>query len=118
MQKDHPDDVVSIALNVDHNEEDTAPTDELQKEVLAILTERNMETTNVICSTPFDTMLDKYELFSLPAAIVFDREGKKLEVFEGDLNYEKQVFPLIEKQLSPDGAAAEEAAPEAETEQQ
>ncbi len=107
MQKDHPDDVVSIALNVDHNEEDAVPTEELQQEVLAILSERNMETTNVICSTPFDTMLDKYELFSLPAAIIFDREGKKLEVFEGDLNYEKQVFPLIEKQLSPDGAPAE-----------
>ena len=106
MQKDYPVDVVSIALNVDHNEEDTAPTDELQQEVLAILAERNMETTNVICSTPFDTMLDKYDLFSLPAAIVFDRDGKKLEVFEGDLNYEKQVFPLIKQQLSPDGAAA------------
>lgn len=116
MQKDYPDDVVSIALNVDHNEEDTAPTDELQQEVLAILTERNMETTNVICSTPFDTMLDKYELFSLPAAIVFDRDGKKLEVFEGDLNYEKQVFPLIKQQLSPDSVATGEA--EAETEPQ
>ncbi len=108
MQKEHPDDVVSIALNVDHNEEDAAPTDELQKEVLAILTERNMETTNLICSTPFDRMLDKYELFSLPAAIVFDRDGQKLEVFEGDLNYEKQVFPLIEQQLAPDGAVAKE----------
>ncbi len=116
MQKDHPDDVVSIALNVDHNEEGTAPTDELEKEVLAILTERNMETTNVICSTPFDTMLERYELFSLPAAIIFDREGRKLEVFEGDLNYEKQVFPLIEQQLSPDGHPAEsEAKAESET---
>ena len=118
MQKDHPTDVVSIALNVDHNEEDAAPTDELQQEVLAILTERNMETTNVICSTRFETMLNKYELFSLPAAIIFDREGNKLEVFEGDLNYEKQVFPLIEKQLSPEDAAAGEAASEAETELQ
>jgi len=117
LQKKYPDDVVPIAVNVDHDVEDAVPSKEVREAVLATLNELKMETTNVICSTPFETMLDRYELFSLPAAIVFDRDGQKLAVFEGDLNYEKQVFPLIARQLAPasDGPAEVDGEAESKT---
>jgi thiol-disulfide isomerase/thioredoxin len=115
LQKKYPDDVVPIAVNVDHDVEGAAPSDEIREAVLATLNELKMETTNVICSTPFETMLDRYELFSLPAAIVFDRDGQKLAVFEGDLNYEKQVFPLIAQQLAPASDVPAEAEAASET---
>lgn len=101
MQKKYPDDVVGISLNVDHDQADTAPSDDLREEVLAKLSELNLETVNLMTSDPFDEMLERYDLFSLPAAIVYDREGKKLKTFEGDLSYEKQIFPLLESVVSP-----------------
>ena len=111
MQKSHPEDVVAIAINVDHEAADAAPSDELRQEVLATLTELNLEVTNVIASDAYDSMLERYDLFSLPAVIVYGRNGEKLEVFEGDLNYETQVVPLIERQLAPSTDAPEAANP-------
>ena len=115
MQKSYPDDVVVISLNVDHEQEGGAPSDELRKDVLAKLSDLKLQTINVMSSDAYDDVLARHDLFSLPAAIVYDRDGKLLKVFEGDLSYEKQIFPLLAElttsdEISP--AAAEAVTPD------
>ena len=95
MQNEYPDDVVAISLNLDHDS-GKKPADDLQADVRKKLTELEMTTTNIMSSTVLDEVLEHFDLFSLPAAIVFDREGGRLQTFEGDLSYEKQIFPLLE----------------------
>ena len=105
MQKQYPDDVVAISLNLDHDSGDE-PADDLQADVRGKLTELKMTTTNVMSSTVFDEVLEHFDLFSLPAAVIFDRDGSRLKTLEGDLSYEKQIFPLVEE-LTGDAEAGE-----------
>lgn len=100
MQNRYPEDVVAISLNLDH-EEGEEPTPELRDEVQAKLTELKITATNVMSVATFDAALEHFDLFSLPAAIVFDRDGKALKVFEGDLSYDAQIFPLLEEVIGP-----------------
>lgn len=99
MQKKYPQTVKAISLNVDHDEEGE-PSAKLQKEVLDKLIELNLEVTNVMSSTVYDDVLDQRDLFSLPAALVFDTDGRLLEKFDGGFSYEKDIIPLIEKTLA------------------
>lgn len=110
MQKQFPEDVVAISLNLDHDTGEE-PAADLQADVRKKLTELEMTTTNVMSSTVFDDVLEHFDLFSLPAAIVFDRDGSRLKTFEGDVSYEKQVIPLIEETIggTPIDAAEAEA---------
>lgn len=100
MQKKYPNDVVAIALNLDHDKADALPEDTLQKEVLDMLVELNLEVTNVMSSDTYEDVLARHDMFSLPAAIVYDRDGNEFRKFEGNLSYEKQVFPLIAEMLA------------------
>jgi thiol:disulfide interchange protein len=47
----------------------------------------------------FDSVLDRHELFSLPAALIYDADGKLHKKLEGAVSYEKQVQPLIAEML-------------------
>lgn len=100
LQKKYPNDLVAITLDIDHDE-DGAPTQKLQDEVLAKLKELKMNVTNVMSSDVTGDVLDRHELFSIPAALIYDRDGKLHQKFEGDLSYEKQVEPLIAEMLKP-----------------
>ncbi len=110
MQKKYPNELVTISLNLDHDEANVPPPEELQKEVRDKLVELKLEITNVMSSEAYEDVLARHDMFSLPAAIVYDRDGKEFRKFEGDLSYEEQVFPLIAEMLSAsdDGAAAAE----------
>jgi thiol-disulfide isomerase/thioredoxin len=99
LQEKFPDDVVAISLNLEHND-DVAADENLRKKVLAKLTELNMKTVNVVSSTSQNDVLDSHGLFSLPAAIVYDGEGEFLKCFDGDLDFESQIVPLVEETLA------------------
>ncbi|MDA1251560.1 MAG: hypothetical protein O2820_20315 [Planctomycetota bacterium] len=98
MQKKYPQTVKAISLNVDHDEEGE-PSQELQKEVLDKLTELNLNVTNILSSTIFDDVLDRRDIFGVPAALVFSADGKLLKKFDGGFSYEEDVIPLIEETL-------------------
>jgi thiol:disulfide interchange protein len=46
--------------------------------------------------SPYDETLAQLELFSLPAVLVYDQQGKLLDRIEGDVDYERDIIPLIE----------------------
>ncbi len=100
MQKKYTDDVVTISLNLDHDQPNELPPKDLQDEVLEKLVELKLEIANVMSSEDYENALARHDMFSLPAAIIYDRDGKEFRKFEGDLSYEKQVFPLIAEMLS------------------
>jgi len=100
LQKKYPDDVVTISLNLDHDQANALPPKGLQDEVLEKLVELKLEITNVMSSEAYESVLARHDMFSLPAAIVFNRDGREFRKFEGDLSYKEQVFPLIAQMLS------------------
>ncbi len=99
MQKQYPDDVVAISLNLDHDDDDMPPDDELQTEVRDKLVELNLAVTNVMSTDSYDEVTSHHDLFSLPAALIYNAEGQLIRKFDGDLNYEKAVFPLVAELL-------------------
>ena len=108
MQKKYSDDIVAITLNIDHDEEDAAPTAEIKKKVLDKLLEKNIGVFNVMSSEPFGDVLDRHQLFSLPAALVYDRDGKLHKKFEGDVSFENQVDPFIAEMLKTAGKTSKD----------
>ena len=91
---------MTISLNLDHDQANALPPKGLQDEVLEKLVELKLEITNVMSSEAYESVLARHDMFSLPAAIVFNRDGREFRKFEGDLSYKEQVFPLIAQMLS------------------
>jgi hypothetical protein len=103
LQKQYPQTVKAISLNVDHDEEGE-PSQELQKKVLDKLTELNLNVTNILSSTVCDDVLDQRDIFGVPAALVYSIDGKLLKKFDGGFSYEEDIIPLVEKTLAASAA--------------
>ena len=43
-----------------------------------------------------EDVLSKFEFFGLPAALLYDRAGNSIEIFDGEVDIENAVRPAIE----------------------
>ena len=50
----------------------------------------------VLCSDPREDVLSNLGIYSLPAVLIFDDKGELLHRFDGMVDYEGEVFPLLE----------------------
>lgn len=99
-------DIAAASLNIDYyGGEDEGPKVSKPR-VLKFLTSKQATTKNFISSTADEDVLKQIETASIPAAIVYDREGRLHTVFNNDeekygpdgFNYEDDIKPLV-KQL-------------------
>ncbi len=58
-----------------------------------------MTSENVISSDPIDGVLSDFDVFSLPAVLVFNPQGELHKRFDGAVSYPEQVFPEVEQLL-------------------
>lgn len=91
--------VHSIALNIDFDSEEGEPTAELKQQVTTTLSEHGITCENMMASTPMESLLDHYGVFSVPVVLVF-KDGNVVEKFEGEFSYDQQVHPAIDRALA------------------
>ena len=91
--------MAAIALNVDLDEPGGKPSEDLQQRVLEKLTKLKMNTQNLIAVDEHAAVLEHFGLFSVPAVLVFNTDGALKEKFEGDVNYERDIVPLVRQLL-------------------
>ena len=95
LHHQHSDHVHAIALNVDFDG-DSQPSAELQQKVKAAIVEHKVQIENILCSDPMEDVLADLGIYSLPAALIFDRNGNELRRFDGLVDYEGEIIPFID----------------------
>lgn len=95
----YPNEVHAISLNVDFDADEGSPDAALLKRIGKALTENRVTADNLVCSTPFEEVLASLDLFSLPACLVFSPDLQLYKKLEGDVEYERDVAPLIDALL-------------------
>ena len=93
------DQVVGISLNVDFDGDAEGLSPQLQSDVASVLTKLNITSENVISSDPMDDVLKDFDIFSLPAVVIYNSQGELHKVFDGTVSYADQVFPEVEQLL-------------------
>jgi thiol:disulfide interchange protein len=99
LQKTYADQVVAVTLNVDHDEADKQPSDEIQLAVNKKLSALNMNVENVIAADGLDAVLEKYQAFGVPYVVVYGKDGEIAKKFEGAFSYEEDVNPYVRSLL-------------------
>ena len=99
LQEKFPESVKSYSLNVEYDEEDNAPPQELQDQILEMLKKKEISATNLMSSANIDTVLEEYKVFSVPAVLVFGKDGSLHKMFDNEFTYE-DVTAEVEKLMA------------------
>ena len=89
----------ALSLNLDFDEEIGEPDEKLQQEVLDRLSKMKISTRNLIAVDGLTVVLEHFGIFSIPAVLVFDTDGKLKKKFDGDVSYERDIEPLVRQLL-------------------
>lgn len=103
----HAGKVACASLNIDYyGSADTAP-DQTKPKITKFLTSKNATMKNFISSDADEKILTQIDTSAIPAALVYDQNGKLVKVFNNDnddygpdgFNYEKNIIPFVESLL-------------------
>ncbi len=97
LQNSYPEQVHCMTLNLDHDDPDVPPDLNKRNEVKGQLLSLNMTIENLMSREPTEAVLKHFDLFSLPATLVFDQSGSLAKSFEGDFGYEEDVLPAVNR---------------------
>jgi hypothetical protein len=103
LQKQYPDSVHAISLNVGFDGKQETPSLEFQKKVAAKLSQLGITCDNILSNESIVESFGHLGISSIPATIVFDAGGERHKTFEGNVDYETQVFPLVKELLAKPG---------------
>jgi thiol-disulfide isomerase/thioredoxin len=112
LHRQFPDSVACISVDIDYIGRKDEPPESFRNEVLAFVSEHQATFQNVISSDTDEDVLDALEVGSIPAVLVYDREGNLKKKFTNDENeygddgfkYQQHIIPLVEELLG-DGTA-------------
>jgi thiol-disulfide isomerase/thioredoxin len=107
LHKQYSDRVVCISVDIDYIGLEDEPPESHRDRVLEFLKKHGATFSNVISSDPDVEVLKKVDAGSVPAVLVYDREGKLEKKFTNDDNefgdkgfsYTEHITPMIEKLL-------------------
>jgi len=89
--------VACISLSFDND--GLGKFEEHQARVQKFLEEQGATFDNLMSNEDSDALFQKFELGSVPAVFVYDKEGKLLKTFSSEKAYD-EVGPLVEKLLA------------------
>ena len=98
LQERFADELVVVSLNVDFDSEGH-PDDEMIKKISRTLRIGQVDCVNFIASTPMEEVMEHFDLFSLPAAILYDVDGNLVQKFDGAVDLEGKVTTEINARL-------------------
>lgn len=104
-------DVACASVNVDYYGDDVADLEEIKPRVLKFLTSRQASMQNFISSDADEDVFRQINTASIPAAVVYDREGQVHTIFNNDeaaygpsgFNYEEHITPLVQQLVAEGG---------------
>ena len=99
LHEKYGDRVQAISLNVDFDGDAEGPSEQLRAEIVSVLKKLNIVCENVISSDPMDDVLEDFDIFSLPAVLIYNSQGELHKRFDGTVSYQEQVFPEVEQLL-------------------
>ena len=106
LARQWPEDVVCISMNVDYLGLPNTPASDGVPKVVQFLNSQGARAdnlVNLVSSEPDTDVLSKFEVESMPAIFVIDRQGKQVAKLTTDsagadgLTYAGDVVPLVEK---------------------
>lgn len=100
LQEKYVDQIDTLALNIDFDEATGSPSSDLVGKIEDTLQRMSVPVQNVVSSTPMEDVLGEFEVFGLPAVLVFDASGELSRKFDGDVDYDRDIFPLVDELLS------------------
>jgi len=108
LQRQHPKTVACISVSLDYTGAVNQPPESNREAVMKILASRKMTVQNFLSSTSDFDVYDKIKLASIPAVLVYGRDGTLRKRFDNDLNeygeegftYAGQIDPLVEELLA------------------
>lgn len=107
LHEKHGDEIACASLSVDfYGGQGNKPEDVLPA-VQEFLNSRNATMKNFVSSDPDEVVLEKIDTAVIPAALVYNQQGKLAKRFNNDgdefepdgFNYEDHITPLVEKLL-------------------
>lgn len=107
FHRTYGDRVACASFNVDFFGGESDNLEDVRTRVLKFLALKNTTMQNFISEDPDEVVLRHIETASIPAALVFDRQGNRHKVFNNDngdfgpdgFNYKDDVTPLVEMLL-------------------
>jgi hypothetical protein len=100
----HADDVVCVSFNVDYAGIKSKPPEYYRERVTKFLTGRNAAFRNYLSTEEADKVFDSLKLPSIPAVIVYGRDGKAAKRFDSSLltddeseafTYQDDIAPFV-----------------------
>ena len=107
LHEEYKDRVACASLNIDFYGGAGDRPEYVRPKVLQILSSQNATMANFISSDPDETILKHISSASIPAALVYDRQGTLHKVFHNDtgeygpdgFTYERDIIPLVKQLL-------------------
>lgn len=98
--------VTCMSVNVDYDGRKTKPAESYRSKVEAFLTSTAATLENYLCETPSEEVFSTLEVASIPAVLVYGKDGKLVRTFtdSGDdigFNYAADIAPLVRSLLTP-----------------
>lgn len=105
LHQTYPEDVVCISFNLDYSGAAGETPDSFREPVNQLLTKLGATFLNVISSDADETVFRRLNLGSIPAVLVYARDGQLAKRFDNDgelygkdgFSYEKHVVPLVQQ---------------------
>lgn len=113
LAQTHAGDVVCLGFNLDYSGAVGETPESFLDPIRQFLTKQDATFANLISRDPADEVFQRLELGSIPAVLVYDRQGQLSKRFDNDDNlygdegftYEEHVGPWIRQLLGSDAAA-------------
>jgi thiol-disulfide isomerase/thioredoxin len=107
LQRVYRDRVACISVNIDYTGLEDQPPEASQEKVLTFLRQQQATFQNVISSDPDQVVLSTLQVSSIPAVLVYDRQGELRKQFVnqdgeyGDEGFEYQadIIPVVDRLL-------------------
>ena len=107
LHRKFADRVTCLSLNLNYDGSADAAPESLRDPVQKFLNEQQATFQNIVSSEPDTALYDRLKLSSIPAAYVYDREGKLRKRFDNEsgefgpqgFKYDQHVGPFVEQLL-------------------
>lgn len=98
--------VTCLSVNVDYDGRKTKPAETYRPRVQAFLTSTGATFENYLCETPSDEVFSALQVASIPAVLVYDKDGQRVRTFtdSGDdigFSYADDIAPLVRSLVTP-----------------
>ncbi len=102
LHKEHGESVQCVAVDMDYDGRKSRPPEYYAERVQSFVQSVGAEFTTYISRTPSDEIYSATELDSIPAVLIYGKDGKLVKVFSDSgesvgFTYDKDVIPLVEE---------------------